>query len=107
MASKFFEDVTDYERTIFNLFINVPESISDIPEEYTFSRDWAPFDMFPTTLASIGVQIDGNRLGIGTNMFSGEKTLIERDGYDIVEEELVKRSNFYNNNILVDWSAIE
>ena len=62
--------------------------------------------MFPTTLASIGVEIEGERLGIGTNMFSGEKTLVESDGFDKVNEELANRSNFYNNNILVDWETV-
>lgn len=106
MASAFFEDVTNYKRTIYNLFLNPSENVADIPEEYTVNRDWAPFDMFPSILASIGVEIDGNRLGIGTNMFSGEQTILERDGFDMVDSELAKRSNFYNNNILVDWSAI-
>ncbi len=106
MASEFFKDVTDYERTIFNLILNAPEEVADIPKEHTFNRKWAPFDMFPTTLASLGVEIEGNRLGIGTNMFSGEKTLLERDGLETVEAELSNRSNFYNNNILVDWSTV-
>ena len=106
MASKFFENVKGYRRTIYNLFLNVPENLKDIPTEYTFNRQWAPFDMFPTTLACIGVEIDGERLGIGTNMFSGEKTLIETDGYEKVNEELANRSNFYNNNILVNWETV-
>ena len=29
-----------------------------------------------------------------------------RDGTDFVNAELEKRSNFYNENILVDWSKI-
>ena len=32
--------------------------------------------------------------------------LVETDGYDKVNEELANRSNFYNNNILVDWETV-
>ena len=106
MANAFFEDVTNYERTIFNLILNPAKNVADIPKTLKFNRKWAPFDMFPTTLASLGVEIEGNRLGIGTNMFSGDQTLIERDGYETVQAELGNRSNFYNNNILVDWSTV-
>lgn len=106
MANAFFEDVTNYKRTIYNLFLNPAENVADIPKSYTKNRSWAPFDMFPSLLASIGVEIEGNRLGIGTNMFSGEQTLLERDGFDKVNSELANRSNFYNNNILVDWETV-
>ena len=51
--------------------------------------------MFPTTLAALGVEIEGDRLGIGTNLFSDVETLTEKYGYDKVEEELCKRSEFY------------
>ena len=53
-------------------------------------------DMFPTTLAAIGCEIEGNRLGLGTNLFSGEKTLTEKYGYDNLNAELSKKSEFYN-----------
>ena len=101
MANSFFENVSGYKRTMYNLFLNVPEELANIPREYTINRDWAPFDMFPSIVASLGIKIDGNRLGIGTNMFSGEQTLVERDGISVVNSELSERSQFYNNNILV------
>lgn len=101
MANSFFENVSGYKRTMYNLFLNVPEELANIPREYTINRDWAPFDMFPSIVASLGIEIEGNRLGIGTNMFSGEQTLVERDGISVVNSELSERSQFYNNNILV------
>lgn len=106
MANSFFENVNDYKRTVYNLFLNPAENVAEIPESYTTNRNWAPFDMFPTLLASIGVNIEGERLGIGTNMFSGQQTLVERDGFNKVNKELINRSNFYNNNILVDWESV-
>ena len=53
--------------------------------------------MFPTILSSIGADIKGNRLGLGTNLFSKEKTLIERLGYKKFSIEVEKSSNFYDN----------
>ena len=57
-------------------------------------------DMYPTTLAALGIKINGNKLGLGTNLFSGEKTLIETIGEDTLERELVKNSKYYNKYIL-------
>ncbi len=104
MAKKFFEGldgIKKYHRSCYNLILNPAGDLEDIPEERRFSRDWAVFDMFPTILASIGVEIEGERLGIGTNLFSDRDTVFEEFGVDYVNDELVKRSNFYNFNILI------
>ena len=61
------------------------------------NREFSAVDMFPTTLAALGVEIKENRLGLGINLFSDEKTLIEQYGYNYVNEELKKKSTFYNN----------
>ncbi len=100
MAKTFFEDVKGYKRTCFNLIINPPAELCDIDESRFYNRDWAVFDMFPTLVACLGVEFDGNRLGIGTNLFSDEQTLFERDGVKEVNKELENRSNFYNKNFL-------
>lgn len=104
MAKKFFEGLSGikkYHRSCYNLILNPAGDLGELPEERRFSRDWAVFDMFPTILASIGVEIEGERLGIGTNLFSDRDTVFEEFGVDFVNDELVKRSNFYNFNILV------
>lgn len=106
MSKSFCGNIKGYKRTCFNLFINVPKELQSIDESRLYNRDWANFDMFPTLMACLNVEFDGNRLGIGTNLFSDEKTLFERDGYKFVDEELKNRSNFYNNHILVDWDRI-
>jgi len=56
--------------------------------------------MFPTTLASLGVEIEGNKLGLGANLFSSEKTLIEEIGYDELNDEILKKSKYYIKNFL-------
>jgi len=59
-------------------------------------RDYTTYDLFPTTLAAMGVKIRGNRLGLGTNLFSDTPTLMERYGIDFLSRELGKRSAFYD-----------
>ena len=68
--------------------------------KYNKNREFSTLDMFPTTLASLGVKIKGDRLGLGTNLFSGKETLIEKYGYDYVNEEVLKEAEFYNNKLL-------
>lgn len=60
--------------------------------------------MFPTILASMGVEIEDDRLGIGTNLFSETPTVYEEYGFEYVNNELEKKSEFMNNNILIDPS---
>ena len=85
----------DYIRTTYNVIIN-----SSITTKNTKNRKFTTLDMFPTTLASLGVEIEGNKLGLGTNLYSEEKTLVEENGYKYTFKELNKRSSFYNDNIL-------
>lgn len=65
MDSDFCEDVSfDYERKTYVSYIN-----SAAEAEINTSRTYTTFDHFPTTLAALGTQIEGNRLGLGTNLF--------------------------------------
>lgn len=96
MARKHFETYTNkFNRTIFNLFINN----LGVPKKTT-NRIFNSLDMFPTTLASLGIKIKGERLGLGTNLFSPLKTLSEIFTIDYVNKELKKRSNFYDINFI-------
>lgn len=83
------EHINEETRYVYNAFINT--SFEDINTK----RDITPFDMFPTVLAALDVKIKGNRLGLGANLFSEEKTIIEEYGYDYVIKELPKNSKFY------------
>lgn len=87
----------DYERKILNLFIN---SVVD-PINVT-NRDFATFDLFPSTLASLGFTIENDRLGIGTDLFSGTPTLFEQFGIEEVNAQLSLNSKYYKNNIIVN-----
>lgn len=83
----------NYKRTVYNTIINADCTYK---ENVTENRDFSTMDMFPTTLAALGVQIDGNRLGLGTNLFSGQKTLPEKLGRVYINQELKKNDKEYN-----------
>ena len=59
-------------------------------------------DTYPTVVSALGGHIDGNKLGLGVNLFSSEKTLIEKNGFNKLNSELKKKSKFYDKNILND-----
>ena len=79
----------NYDRRVFTAYINAAAYAQDQQE-----RTYSTFDNFPTTLAALGVQIDGDRLGLGTNLFSGKQTLLEKFGKSKVNAELKKKSEF-------------
>lgn len=84
-----------YHRTIFNLILNAPITTDNIK-----NREFAPFDMFPTILASMGVQFEGDKLGLGTNLFSDKKTLIEEEGLESLQDGLERNSNYFNDRFI-------
>lgn len=81
----------DYTRKVYTAYFNAAaEPVRDDRREYS------TVDNFPTTLAAMGVQIEGDRLGMGTNLFSDLDTLDERDGAEKIEEELSRTSSWMN-----------
>ena len=85
-----------YQRTVFSTIINSQVSYDgEKPHTYT------TLDFFPTTLASMGCEIPGNRLGLGTNLFSDEPTLVETLGYDRLYNELSRPSAYYEKNFVI------
>lgn len=90
----------DYPRRVFTTIINPAAEIADsTASKY---REYTTFDMFPTTLAAMGVKIEGERLGLGTNLFSRKSTLLERDGLARLEQELKRQSDFLNARSGID-----
>ena len=82
----------DYmSRTLYNCFIN---AVPQAPEN-TKNRCFTTMDMFPTVLSALGYEIEGERLGLGTNMFSGLPTLAEENGLEWLCGELDKGSRYY------------
>lgn len=90
MQADFYKNLnSNYQRTTFNTFINSKTTTNNQ------NRLFSTLDLFPTVLASLNVKIEGDRLGLGTNLFSNKKTLLEKYGYEYVEQEITKNSNFY------------
>ncbi len=87
----------DYERHVYNCFLNCPV-------EPTRSKDrvFTPMDMFPTALAALGCRIQGERLGLGTNLFSSEDTLAENMTLPVLNREISKRSKYYSQQLISD-----
>ena len=91
MDSDFCDPVSsDYSRRVYTAYINA----DPIENHSKGERQYTTLDTFPTTLAAMGVSIEGNRLGLGTNVFSGEETLLEKDGMQLINTEFSKKSDF-------------
>ncbi len=86
----------EYTRSIYNCMIHA--FAEPVREK---NRQFGTIDFFPTTLAALGVKIDGDRLALGTNLFSDRETLTEQFGYEFLAEELQKQSNFYDHELLL------
>lgn len=90
----------DYQRMVYNCILNAP-----VTTENTKNRTYCAVDLFPTTLAALGCTIEGNRLGLGTNLFSDTPTLAEEWGFERFNSELGKASDFYVENFHNDPDA--
>ena len=82
------------KRTIFNLFINGKAEPRGGTDRY-----FAPFDMFPSLLESLGMKLAGHRAGLGVSVFApkSEPTLLEQMGRDRLNDQLNGRSRFYKS----------
>lgn len=80
-----------YSRNIYNCFINPQNDGSERTENRLFSQ----MDMLPTVLSAMGYKIEGNRLGLGTDLFSEEPTIIERKSLKWFNAEISKSSDYY------------
>ncbi len=90
MDSDFCKDVDpSYQRKVYTVYIN-----SALTRNNHAVRQYSTFDDFPTILASLGAEIEGNRLGLGVNLYSDEPTLVEQYGIKYLNKELTKQSDF-------------
>jgi phosphoglycerol transferase len=80
-----------YKRRPINIFIN-----SLLNPANAKNREFSHFDMFPALIDSIGGQYDAAGLGLGRSMHKGEKTLIEQTSKQFVDDNLKRKSDFYD-----------
>ena len=103
MDNDYCDDVDDnYVRNVYTTYIN---SASEV--QTNVERNYTTFDTFPTTLAAIGANIDGNRLGLGTNLFSTAQTLTERLGVSAVKRGVSGKSKLMEQLADIDETKEE
>ncbi len=103
MDTQLVNDVDFYDRTMFNCYFNAVPT----PSTSTGNRLYTSLDMFPTILSAMGFEIEGDRLGLGVNMFSDTPTIPERygqgrKGYDRFEAEVSMDSVYYKNRFVLN-----
>ncbi|WP_289183397.1 LTA synthase family protein [uncultured Dubosiella sp.] len=86
---------TDYQRKAYYTIINSPAE-----KQKDEDRELTAFDFYPTILTSLGVQYNGDRVGLGTNLYGTTPTLAEQLGSDELENQLKQFSIYYQEKIL-------
>ena len=85
----------EYERFVYNCIINASATAVNVK-----NRQFSAMDIFPTTLAAMGCEIKGDRLGLGTNLFSSTPTLLEEMGFKKLDRQMTYKSKYYNKNFI-------
>ena len=86
----------NYDRKIYFALIHPADGC----EEPIDARVYSSLDIYPTTLAALGAKIEGDRLGLGVNLFSDIPTLVEEYSLEYVNAELLKYSNLYESELI-------
>jgi phosphoglycerol transferase len=91
MDKDFCENVpsTFQRRTLVSVINGAAE-----PEDPEATRTYSTLDLFPTTLAALGVKVQGDRLGLGTNLYGTRPTIVEQYGLDACRNALSGPSDF-------------
>ena len=85
-------------RRVYNCLL---DPAPGLPAGRAKNRSFSPMDLFPTVLSALGCTIPGDRLGLGTDLFSDRPTLSEEMGAARLNEELEKRSDFYLSRLVL------
>lgn len=102
MDSDFCNDVPNtFQRRVYTAYINA----APVENNSQGMRSFSTFDIFPTTIATLGVNIDGERLGLGTNLYSGHATLMEKSDFTSLSAEIAKKSDFMSRAASLDQSS--
>lgn len=97
MDPDWFKDIesSGYNRKCYYAIVN-----SAVTPATQNSCTISTYDLFPTTLASLGVTFNSDRLGLGTNLYTETPTLVEKLGFKKFDKELTRHSNYYDMYIL-------
>jgi len=78
------KDIDQSARRIYNCILNPAEGLASPITDRQFSS----LDVFPTILRAIGATWESQRLGLGTDLFSDQQTLLERMGREELNAQL-------------------
>ena len=92
------EGASGFDRRTYVTIINPAEG----KHSEKVNRTYTTLDLFPTTLSAMGVEIEGDRLGLGVDLYSGKQTLVEEMGLDALNTELLKNSDYYTKKLLYE-----
>ena len=81
-------------RRIYTTFINPAAE-----RQTTDTRVYCSMDNFPTVVASLGATIEGDRLGLGTNLFSSTPTLAEELGLEEFDTQITQGTSFFDDRL--------
>lgn len=77
---------------LYNAFFNLPDYLEkNLKKERTFNQ----IDIFPTLLEIMGANLEKGKAGVGTSLFSDNKTIAERLSYNQQEDVFSKIDKFY------------
>ncbi|MBQ9983294.1 MAG: LTA synthase family protein [Lachnospiraceae bacterium] len=85
-----------FDRRMYFNVINAAEG----KVNHNGKRTYTSLDLYPTTLSSLGVSIEGDRLGLGVDLYSDTPTLAEQYGLEYLNMELQKNSEYYTKELL-------
>ncbi|MBR2092234.1 MAG: LTA synthase family protein [Fibrobacter sp.] len=97
--------VGDHTWSTFTELLNLPKEdplywinifVNSHQQPKNTDRYFCSFDMYPTVLEAMGAEIEGHRLGLGTSLFSDEKTLLEKMPKTILDSLLRIKSYQYD-----------
>ena len=92
------EGASGFDRRTYVTVVNP----SDGKKSNGTNRVYTTLDLFPTTLSAMGATIEGNRLGLGVDLYSDTPTLVEEIGLDALNTELMKNSDYYTRKLLYE-----
>ena len=96
MDSTYYQNEPDEYRR--KTYVSIINSAKPEPEEW---KEYCTMDLFPTTLSAMGCTIEGDRLALGTDMYSDTPSLMVELGEDEINDELDLYSDFYENTLML------
>ncbi|RAX54498.1 hypothetical protein CCY99_03885 [Helicobacter sp. 16-1353] len=83
-------------RGIYNAIINPPSDLK-IDSRKVKNRNASHFDMLPSILESIGIEVEGRKAALGVSLFSDKPTLLESMGLETLNQNLSQNNRIYDS----------